>query len=268
MEFAMNSRQSKAKLLAGASPITAVFSLESLLEIKKITKFLPENTLFSFQQRVSGVQGSHLPKDVNDCQVCEAKHVQLFFNYLHLHVSEKFEQDVIGFYRKTFPSDKNPEIKARRIVIGYHNQFLLVSAASRKLELFEKETFGQTRILIFEGLKEGETIKVPYYHEDEESSGILMAGLLYEIGNRQLEVGTSFFLPKHGGEELSTKMITGSFLGAVAFPAPFFPTAEAPILVSKSLMTQRIMNAILANWPLRPTRKASGLPSRSLEKAT
>jgi hypothetical protein len=52
------------------------------------------------------------------------------------------------------------------------------------LELFEKETFGQTRILIFEGLKEGETIKVPYYHEDEESSGILMAGLLYEIGNR------------------------------------------------------------------------------------
>ena len=74
-----------------------------------------------------------------------------------------------------------------------------------------------------------------------------MAGLLYEIGSRELEVGTSFFLPKHGGEELNTKMIAGSLLGATTLTATSFPTAETPILIGKHFLTKLSINATLAN---------------------
>ncbi len=94
-----------------------------------------------------------------------------------------------------------------------------------------------------------------------------MAGLIYEVGSRELQVGTSFFLPKQGGEELNTKMITGSLLGAITLAATSFPTAETPILIGKLSLTQLSTNAILTSYQQLPVKKALALRNRLSVKA-
>ena len=73
------------------------------------------------------------------------------------------------------------ELKGRRIVIGYHNEWNLINAHSRALSTAKKETVGSLRLLECEALKEGEVLKVSVY-EGVECCGVLAVGLVYDYG--------------------------------------------------------------------------------------
>jgi hypothetical protein len=103
----------------------------------------------------------------------------------------------------------------------------------RKLELIDKEIAGSTKMLIFEGLKEGEVLKIPFFCENDNSSGMMVAGLIYEIGSRELELACCYFLPANNGEEINEAMAMGEILGSTTQLVPF-PTNEVPTLISTS----------------------------------
>jgi hypothetical protein len=199
-------------------------------------KLVPENAIFTHQDHITGVHGDYLPRELDDVQISDARAVQITISYLQVHLSDRFEQDLLAYYRKLFPAEKGADIKNRKIILGFHNEYQLVNPVSRKLELIDKETSGQTRIYIFEGLKEGEILKVPFFFENESSLGMMTVGLIYEIASREAEVACSYFLPSRGGEEINEQMKMGAVFGST-YQMMAFPTNESPTLIRKTRMT-------------------------------
>lgn len=193
-----------------------------MLELKKLVKLVPENGIFTHQDHITGINGDYLPREIDEVQVNDARSVLVTINYLQVHLSDRFEQDLLAYFKKNYPADKNIDIKNRKVLLGFHNEYLLVNPISRKLELIDKETAGQTRIYIFEGLKEGEILKVPFFCENDSSLGMITVGLIYEVGAREVELACSYFLPKQDGEEINEQMKMGAILGStyqmLAFP--------------------------------------------------
>jgi hypothetical protein len=87
IEFGYSSPDLKAKVLAGSSPITAEYSVESMLELKKIVKLIPENGIFTHQDHITGIHGDYLPREMEDLQIHAARSVQVTVSYLQLHLS-------------------------------------------------------------------------------------------------------------------------------------------------------------------------------------
>jgi len=55
----------------------------------------------------------------------------------------------------------------------------MVNGNQRKLEFMSKEIAGQQKIFVYEALKEGEVIKIPFYTDDNYTCGMLTVGLIY-----------------------------------------------------------------------------------------
>lgn len=64
VDFGYSSPDVKMKILSASSTIMAEYSLESMLELKKIVKLIPENAIFSHQDHVTGVHSDYLPKEI------------------------------------------------------------------------------------------------------------------------------------------------------------------------------------------------------------
>jgi hypothetical protein len=45
---------------------------------------------------------------------------------------------------------------------------------------------GTKKIYIFEGLKEGEIIKIAYYNDNNCNAGVITVGLIYEIAGKEV----------------------------------------------------------------------------------
>ena len=61
-EFCFLSSEAKLKLTQVNSSFSLTYSLESVLELKKLTKFTPQNCIFSHQDAITGIRGGHLEK--------------------------------------------------------------------------------------------------------------------------------------------------------------------------------------------------------------
>ena len=62
IEFGYLPTLSKNKFLTTNSSSSMTYTIESVLELKKLSKLIPENTIFSYQDPVSGVRGGYLPR--------------------------------------------------------------------------------------------------------------------------------------------------------------------------------------------------------------
>jgi hypothetical protein len=51
------------------------------------------------------------------------------------------------------------------------------------------------RVNIYESLKEGEVVKLPFYMDKNTCCGVIAVGLLYEVGQKEIEVACYYFLP-------------------------------------------------------------------------
>lgn len=71
------------------------------------------------------------------------------------------------------------------------------------------------KINIYESLKEGEVLKVPFYVDKSGCCGVIAVGLIYEINQKEYEVACYYFLPSEKGEDVSENMIIGGGYGAI-----------------------------------------------------
>ena len=54
--------ETKNKMLGSSSQTVAQYTVESVLELKRLTKVIPEDSVFTYQNMVSGVKGSYIPR--------------------------------------------------------------------------------------------------------------------------------------------------------------------------------------------------------------
>ena len=59
--------------------------------------------------------------------------MEVTMGYLMVDIPDQFEADLRLSLTRLFPSEKMFEIKSRRLVVGYHNEYCLVNGNSRKL---------------------------------------------------------------------------------------------------------------------------------------
>jgi hypothetical protein len=99
---------------------------------------VPENAIFTHQDHITGIAGDYLPREIDEMQLSDARSVQVIISYLQVHLSDRFEQDLLAYFKKNYPADKGIDIKNRKVVVGFHNEYLLVNPSSRRLELIDK----------------------------------------------------------------------------------------------------------------------------------
>jgi hypothetical protein len=150
------------------------------------------------------------------------------------------------------------------MVVGFHNEYCLINPSIRKLEISGRELAGQKRINVFENVKEGEVIKVPFYVDRNGSCGIIIIGLVYEINQREIEVACYYLVPAEKGDDVSDSMLIGTGLGSLHEMTPIF-TQDRPTLISNPSLTQWSTTAI-SNLP-RQTSSTSQQRARTPKAA-
>jgi hypothetical protein len=85
-EFGFMSKDAKAKCLAGTSQVTAEYSVEAVIELKKLAKMVPENSIFTHQNAITGIKGCYLPREPTEATLKEANSVTLTFHFMQTHI--------------------------------------------------------------------------------------------------------------------------------------------------------------------------------------
>lgn len=87
VEFAFMPVEARKKLITSNSTVSALYSVESVLELKRLSKIVPENSVFTHQDSISGLKNCSIPRDNSELVLKEASSVQLTILFLQIHIS-------------------------------------------------------------------------------------------------------------------------------------------------------------------------------------
>jgi hypothetical protein len=111
------------------------YEIASAIEFKKLTKFLPENTIITTDSQVVGTLEENLPNELKISEIIESSHVNLKIKYLQVHIPNTYEDSLLATI-KAFPNSlasANDEVKSRKIIFGILSGKNLINPQERKL---------------------------------------------------------------------------------------------------------------------------------------
>lgn len=111
------------------------YEIASAIEFKKLTKFLPENTIITTDSQVVGTLEENLPNELKISEIIESSHVNLKIKYLQVHIPNTYEDSLLATI-KAFPNSlasANDEVKARKIIFGILSGKNLINPQEKKL---------------------------------------------------------------------------------------------------------------------------------------
>jgi hypothetical protein len=111
------------------------YEIASAIEFKKLTKFLPENTIITTDSQVIGTIEEYLPNEHKISEIIECSHVNLKIKYLQVHIPNTYEESLLTTI-KALPNSlayANDEVKARKIIFGILSGKNLINPQERKL---------------------------------------------------------------------------------------------------------------------------------------